>query len=45
MKNKLLYISVIVLSFTLLTSCASRKYGCPNSTGMKVEAKAQAVNA
>jgi PBP1b-binding outer membrane lipoprotein LpoB len=40
MKNKLFYLAAIILSAFLFTSCASRKYGCPNSTGMKVESKA-----
>ncbi len=40
MKIKLLYFSALLLSAVLFTSCASRKYGCPNSTGMKVELKA-----
>jgi PBP1b-binding outer membrane lipoprotein LpoB len=45
MKNKLFYISAIILTAVLFTSCASRKYGCPNSAGMKVESKAQSINA
>ena len=45
MKNKLFYVSAIILTAVLFTSCASRKYGCPNATGMKVESKAQSINA
>lgn len=45
MKNKLFYVSAIVLTAVLFTSCASRKYGCPNTTGIKVESKAQTINA
>jgi hypothetical protein len=45
MKKTLFYLSVIVVSALLLTSCASRKYGCPNSTGMKVESKATRIPA
>ena len=45
MKNKLFYVAAIVLSAVLFTSCASRKYGCPNTTGIKVESKAQMINA
>ena len=41
MKNKLYYFTAILLSAALLTSCASRKYGCPNTTGMKIETKAK----
>lgn len=35
MKNKFYYFAI--LSFTVVTmmSCASRKYGCPNTTGIK----------
>ncbi|WP_162944713.1 hypothetical protein [Flavisolibacter nicotianae] len=37
MKNKFFYLTVILLSAFTITSCASRKYGCPNSTGMKLQ--------
>lgn len=45
MKNKLFYAAAVLLSVVLLASCASRKYGCPNTAGMKVETKAQGNNA
>lgn len=45
MKNKLFYASALILTIVLLTSCASRKYGCPNATGMKVESKAKNLDA
>lgn len=35
MKIKLFYLSAILFTAFTITSCASRKYGCPNSTGMK----------
>ncbi|MBB1283994.1 hypothetical protein HRH25_06380 [Flavisolibacter sp. BT320] len=38
MKNKLVYVTVILLTAVTITSCASRKYGCPNTTGIKIEA-------
>ena len=37
MKMKLVYLSAILFTAFTITSCASRKYGCPNSTGMKVQ--------
>lgn len=37
MKMKLFYLSVILFTAFTITSCASRKYGCPNSTAMKIE--------
>ncbi|NTS41048.1 hypothetical protein HRG84_09015 [Flavisolibacter sp. BT320] len=37
MKNKLVYLTVILLTAITITSCASRKYGCPNTTGIKIE--------
>jgi hypothetical protein len=37
MKIKLIYLSAILFTAFTITSCASRKYGCPNSAGMKVQ--------
>lgn len=37
MKIKILYLSAVLFTAFAITSCASRKYGCPNSTGMKVQ--------
>ncbi len=37
MKNKFFYLTVILFSALTITSCASRKYGCPNTTGVKVQ--------
>jgi hypothetical protein len=45
MKNKLFYISAILLTTVIFTSCASRKYGCPNTTGIKLASKAQSITA
>jgi hypothetical protein len=36
MKNKFIYLTVVLFSALAITSCASRKYGCPNSTGLKL---------
>ena len=36
MKNKFFYLTILLISAITITSCASRKYGCPNSTGMKM---------
>lgn len=46
MKNKLFAVSFLVLSVLLLTSCATSRgysshkkgYGCPNSSGIIIEA-------
>jgi hypothetical protein len=37
MKNKLVYLTVILAAAITITSCASRKYGCPNSTVNKIQ--------
>ncbi|HEV7330783.1 MAG TPA: hypothetical protein VGN63_07080 [Flavisolibacter sp.] len=42
MKNKLVYVTVILFTAFTITSCASRKYGCPNTTGIKIEATTSA---
>ena len=37
MKNKLFYLTVLLVSVLTITSCASRKYGCPNSNVYNVQ--------
>ncbi|HEU4903327.1 MAG TPA: hypothetical protein VFT06_11055 [Flavisolibacter sp.] len=37
MKNKFFYLTVLLVSAITISSCASRKYGCPNSTGLKMQ--------
>lgn len=53
MKNKLFYAFAFLLTIVVFTSCTTSRgysshkkgYGCPNSAGIKMESKAQGINA
>jgi hypothetical protein len=38
MTKKFIYLTLILVSALTITSCTSRRYGCPNSTGLKLQA-------